>query len=130
VTFNYIAPQDLHSVWGFVKCGLVSIKQKTGEQWLTEDVYASLKSGTSQLFMFDDGFTVLQSLRNEWTNEPYLHIWAMWHGKHEDISEDIHANLRQIAHNIGAKSITFTSPRRWERRSGAKVKSITYELGV
>ena len=128
--FTYIAPQDLHTVWGFVKCGLETVKRKTGEKWLPEDIYSAIKSGAAQLFTFPDGFTVLQNLRDEWTNEPYLFIFIMFHMKHEDISEEIHNNLRQIAHNIGAKSIVFISPRRWERRSGAKIKSITYELGA
>ncbi len=128
--FNFIAPQDLHTVWGTVKVGLEVVKRRTGEQWIPEDVYASLKAGSSQLFMVDDGFAILQQTRNEWTNEPCLHIWIAFHMKHEDISEEVHSNLRKIAHNIGAKSITFTSPRRWERRSGAKIKSITYEIEV
>lgn len=130
MNFVFIAPQDLHTVWPKVKLGLHIIRKKTDQKWIPEDVYASLKAGTSQLFMIDDGFLILQSLKDEWTNEPYLHIWAAFHANHDEITEDIHRNLRQIAHNIGAKSITFTSPRRWEKRSGAKVKGITYELGV
>ena len=128
--FTFIQPQDLQSVWGYVKAGLVTIKQKTGEKWIPEDVYTAIKTGSAQLFTFPDGFTVLQSLKDEFTNEPYLFIWAMFHGKHIDITEEIHSNLRQIAHNIGAKRIVFVSPRRWEKYSGAKVKSITYEIEV
>jgi hypothetical protein len=70
----------------------------------------------------------LQNIKDQWTNEPELHIWITYHDTNEDISEQFHSNLQKIAENIGAKKITFTSPRRWERRSGAKIRNVTYEL--
>ena len=127
---NYINPADLHTVWPQVKIGVECVLRKTKEKFLPEDVYAAIKSGSAQLFMVQDGFTVLQNLRDQFTNEPVLHIWIAYHSNHVDLSQEFHINLQQIAHNIGAKQITFTSPRRWEKRSGAQLVSFNYVLGV
>ena len=128
--FQYINPVYIRNVWQQVKVGLIAVQRKTGEQWLIEDVYAALKTGSAQLFTFPDGFVVLQSLRDQWTNEPCLHIWITHHAGHDDLTEDFISNLRKLADNAGVKKVTFTSPRRWDRRSGATLKSYNYELEV
>jgi hypothetical protein len=128
MNFQYVNPADLHSVWDFVDDGLEIVRQRTRESWIPEDVYYAIKAGLAQLFMIPDGFVVLQNNRDQWTNEPILHIWITYHSKTDDMADDFHSNLRKIADNVGAKSITFSSPRRWERRSGAKVKTVVYEL--
>jgi hypothetical protein len=133
--FEYINPADIHRVWFHVKHGLEVILDRTNETWLPEDVYTAIKTGQAQLFMFEGGFTVLQSVRDQYTNEPILHIWAAYHGQNDDgtladVTDIFHSELRKIAHNIGSKRITFNSPRRWERRSGATLKSYNYEMEV
>ena len=102
--------------------------EKIEDSWIPEDVYCAIKTGNAQLFMIPDGFVVLENIRDRWSNEPELHIWITYHKTNEDISQKFHSNLQKIAENIGAKKITFTSPRRWERRSGAKIRNVTYEL--
>jgi hypothetical protein len=127
--FEYINPSDIHSVWNEVKRGIEVIIVRSNEKFTPEDVYASIKSGLAQLFMIDDGFTVLQNIRNEFTNQPVLHIWLTYHSKaNDDISADFHSNLLKLADNIGAKEITFTSPRRWDKYAGARLASYNYVI--
>lgn len=127
--FQYVTPAELHSVWFQVRSGLEVVLEKSFDTWIPEDVYCAIRTGAAQLFLIDGGFVVLQNNRDQWTNEPSLHIWITYHEAGDvDVSDDFHSNLRKLADNAGIKKITFSSKRRWERRSGAKVKEIIYEL--
>ena len=127
--FQYINPADLHSVWFQVRSGLEVVLEKSFDTWIPEDVYCAIKTGNAQLFLIDGGFVVMQSNRDQWTNEQSLHIWITFHESGNfDVTDDFHANLRKLADNAGINKITFSSKRRWERKSGAKVKEIIYEL--
>jgi hypothetical protein len=128
--FEYINPADLHKHWDFVRKGCEVVKVKTGENWLPEDVYTAIKTNSAQLFMFPDGFCVLQNIKDAYNNENVLHLWITFHATRNDIKEAFHAELQKIAKSIGANKITFTSPRKWDVYSGAKVKSINYEIEV
>jgi len=128
--FEYVNPSDIHSIWFAVRNGLDVVLERTNEKWIPEDIYHAIKSNNAQLFLIDNGFLVLKHYKNEFTNESILHIWIAYHKTNEDLAEELHGNLRKIADNVGAKTITFNSPRRWERRSGYKVRSINYELEV
>ena len=126
---TFINPSDIQSVWFQVRTGLEVVLEKSEDTWIPEDVYCSIKTGNAQLFMIDGGFVVIQSTRDQWTNEQALHIWITYHESGDfDVTEDFHGFLRKLADNAGIRKITFSSKRRWERRSGAKVKLITYEL--
>ena len=127
--FQYINPADLHSVWFQVRSGLEVVLEKSFDTWIPEDVYCAIKTGNAQLFLIDGGFVVMQSNRDQWTNEQSLHIWITFHESGNfDVTDDFHSNLRKLADNAGINKITFSSKRRWERKSGAKVKEIIYEL--
>jgi hypothetical protein len=127
--FQYIQPVDLHKHWFHVKQGLEAILKKAFDTWIPEDVYCAVKTGAAQLFLIDGGFVVMQSCKDQWSNEPYLHIWITYHENGGiDVTDEFHSNLRKLADNAGIRKITFSSTRRWERKSGAKVKEIIYEL--
>ena len=126
--FQYVNPADLHSVWFHVKQGLEIVLERSFDTWIPEDVYCAIKGGNAQLFVFDGGFIVVQRLNDQWTNEPYLHIWITYHETNTDVVDEFHSNLRKLADNAGIQKITFGSKRRWDRKSGAKVKEIIYEL--
>jgi hypothetical protein len=128
--FDYIDPLNLRTVWDRIKSGLTVVRERTGETWSQEDVYCAIKTNQAQLFIIDDGFLVLQSIKDQWTNEPVLHIWITYHSTLDDVTEEFHSNLRKLADNIGSKVIRFTSPRRWERKSGAKLVSHNYEIRI
>jgi hypothetical protein len=131
VKFQYINPADLHSVWFQVRSGLEVVLEKSFETWIPEDVYCSIKTNNAQLFMFDGGFMVVQSIKDQWTNEPSLHIWITYHETNADVNlvNEFSSNLRQLANNAGINKITFGSKRRWEKHTiNAKLKEFVYEL--
>lgn len=127
---TFVNPADLHSVWFLVRSGLEVILEKSPDTWIPEDVYCSIRTGNAQLFMIDNGFTVIQQVNDQWSNEKTLHIWITYRSSgNYDITDEFHGFLRKLADNAGIKRITFGSKRRWDKRSGAKVKEIIYELG-
>ena len=128
--FTYVNPVDLHKHWNTVRCGIESILDKTEEPFIPEDVYASVKTGASHLYLVDNGFVVLQNIKESYTNDPILFVWLAWHTGEEDLSDFVYDELNKIAKSIGAKTIQWTSPRRWTRRVGARLKSYNYELPV
>jgi hypothetical protein len=129
MTFNYIQPVDLHKHWFSVRTGLEVVLEKSFDTWIPEDVYCAIRTGAAQLFLMDGGFVVMQSNRDQWTNEQSLHIWITYHESGGfDVTDEFHSSLRKLADNAGINKITFSSKRRWERKSGAKVKEIIYEL--
>jgi hypothetical protein len=127
---KYVAPADLHSVWPQIRVGVDAIIARAKERFIPEDVYASIKTGAAQLFTAPDGFMVLQNQRNEFTNQPTLHVWLTYHANNEDISEETFRDLLKLADNIGAKEITFSSPRRWDRYIDAQIVSHNFIIEV
>lgn len=126
---TFINPADLHSVWNQIRNGLEVVLDRSSDSWIPEDVYCSIRTGNSQLFMIDNGFTIVQQVTDQFSNEKSLHIWITYRDSgNYDITDDFHGFLRKLADNAGIKRITFGSKRRWDRKSGAKVKEIVYEL--
>jgi len=130
VIFTYVNPVDLHKHWNAVRCGIESILDKTEEPFIPEDVYASVKTGASHLYLVDNGFVVLQNIKESYTNEPVLFVWLAYNTGDEDITDDVLTELQKVAKSIGAKAVQWISPRRWTRKVGATLKSYNYELKV
>ena len=128
--FEYINPADLHKVWFSIRQGLEVVLERTGEEYLPEDVYAAIKAGTAYLYVVDNGFTVLVNSKAPYTNEPVLFIWIAYHATDEDLADEFYAELKKMAKTIGASKITWNSPRRWDRRAKAKLTAYCYELPV
>lgn len=126
--FAYVNPVDLHKHWESVRTGIESILDKTGEPFIAEDVYASVKTGASHLYLVDNGFVVLQNIKETYTNDPILFVWLAYNPGDEDITDDMLGELQKLAKSIGAKTVQWTSPRRWVRKVGATLKSYNYEL--
>ena len=81
--FDLIPPDNLHSVWPYVKRGLERVREVSGERWLPEDVYTHIRLARAQLFLGYDGdhcrgFFITQNLKDAYTNEPYLNVWVLW----------------------------------------------------
>lgn len=47
---------------------------------------------------------------------PVLHMWCVYSTGEHDVLEIFRDDIDRLARSIGAKRITFWSPRRWERR--------------
>ena len=136
LTFIWCTPEELHGYWGLVEQGLAKIKGHTSERWLKEDVYHALKSAQASLhigMVGNDyrGFVIMQQL-NDYDGK-VLHIWCAY-SVGEDLLDAGKDQFMEWAHNINARRITFTSPRKgWEKVGpaiGFEPVTIKYELEV
>lgn len=127
--FIVVNPIDLRQFWPQVREGLDAMP---AEDWIAEDVYHAIKSGQVALHIAIgnqgyEGFLVLQRLATEFTNQPILHVWLAHNAGGGDVYETGQSLIRQTAANIGAKKITFGSPRKgWAKRY--PLVSATYEI--
>lgn len=119
MNFILIPPDELHAVWQQVSEGLADMP---ADDWIAEDVYHLIKSGDSALYMAlrdgtYDGFLVVRQLVAEFSRTPTLHVWLAYHVTTDNVREHVDGFLRQLAQNMGARRITFTSSRPgWARR--------------
>lgn len=122
---RFIHPDDLSYVWELIRPGLLACKRySTDEDWLPEDIYASIKSNTVTLHLGETeggdylGFIILMPLK-VW-GMPVLHIWCCYNASRIDLFRAFDADLVRCARAIGATKIKFQSPRRgWARRLAA-----------
>lgn len=118
---DYIAPYDLHSIWPQVREGIERVRHKTAETYLPEDVYHAIKSNVATLHMayLDNayaGFAIFTPYRDQYTNKMILHCWIAY-STGTDVFGLAYDEVMQMAHNIKAEKVTFTSNRKaWERR--------------
>lgn len=119
-TLSYVAPNDLQSVWHLVSKGLHKVKEFCTESWIPEDVYHALKTGASTLHLAyreSDyvGFVVLSVLPDY--DGKRVHIWCAY-GEGGGCSDTFMPQVVDMAKNIGAKRVTFWSPREWDHKLG------------
>lgn len=121
IDLQWINPINLHDHWDTIKEGLEKLS-RIGDNWLPEDVYSEIKTGTSFLHIgYQDneykGFLVTQHIQSRSGIE--LNIWVCYsYGRSEDkLLESAMPTVEQWARNINAKRITFYSPRKgWLRK--------------
>lgn len=102
--------------WAWIRAGLQTIIDRTGERWLPEDVYMALHGGHAHLSVIEEsgeevGFVVLQR-QSDWDG-PVLHVWALWGepGAIAPLRLDIERELVELATRMGARRIKMESPR-------------------
>ena len=110
---RYVPPSELHRYWESIKKGLVKVLHKSQADWIPEDVFCSLRNGTSTLHVFNTGFVVLTP-KNDFGGVT-LFVWVAF-GK-GDVFEEQMPEIRKIAANMGARRIRFESSRPgWAKR--------------
>lgn len=114
----FVHPNDLREHWDTVKQGLQKIREHSAEGWLDEDVYHALKSGVSTLHLvvYSEyvGFVILTPTQHY--DGKALHIWCLHLHTEEPAMSDFLPEIERMAREIGAKRITFTSPRKgWQK---------------
>lgn len=82
-TFELVSPDNLQSIWNWVRHGLLRVLDKSPDTWLPEDVYARIKMKACGLYvvrsgMRFDGFWVEEYMRDNFSGQPYLHIWIVY----------------------------------------------------
>lgn len=107
--------EDLRREWRYVSRGLHQIIHKTQPAWIPEDIYASVSSGLSSLFLCKDknlsiGFFVLEEIKDPY--ERYLNIWALYGiGEcDDDKKKQVIDFIDKISDSKNIKS-RFSSPR-------------------
>jgi hypothetical protein len=112
-----VIPQDIPSHWGFVEAGLKEIIRKTGEKWTPVHVLQALNEQRAHLFIDEDGFFVLQQVREDWTSAPIVHVWAMWF--RPGLARAKEQNVRSWLDQVTNKRARMSSPRKgWGRMLG------------
>lgn len=127
--FILIQPDGLRAIWPQI---LVGLEKMPAEDWISEDVYHAIRSGESALYIGTNesgyaGFIVLRQQRTEFSREPVLHVWLAHNVGDADVFGAAQDFVKQIARSMGAKKITFGSPRiGWSKRY--PLISATYEV--
>jgi hypothetical protein len=117
--FVRIEPANLRAVWDFVKQGVESMP---AEDWIAEDVYHAIRSGSSALYLAigdtgPAGFLVLSKQSTEFTLQPILHVWLAYNTGDANVMTEGESLLRKVADEMGAQHIRFGSPRPgWAKR--------------
>lgn len=116
---EFVHPADLQEHWGKVLPGLLKVQRHSAGHWIPEDVYSALKTGNSTLHLAFApdyvGFVILTPSLS--FDAKYLHVWCAYTSK-RDVWELFAPELEKMARNIGAKRLTFWSPRAWDRLIG------------
>lgn len=119
VEFIWVKPDDISHEWDTVLPGVERVAQYA-DHWRPEDVYMELRLGNAHLHVcrIDGryaGFIVAKQSRDY--DGPTLHAWVVYAvpGK-ACLHRHAMGQLKQWAKDMGARRITFTSPRKgWDR---------------
>lgn len=117
-----IQTEELYHVWKEIRKGLWSIKDKCKEKWIPEDVYVSLMSGISQLFVTEDNGFVIVYPRKSWDGNE-LFIWCAY-SEEGDAVEKYEPFLLELAEKVKARRLVFESPRNWRGHGYVPIASI------
>lgn len=97
------------------------------EDWIPEDVYHEIRAGRAALYMFGEGFIVLEKGETRFTNLPTLHVWLAYNADGQDVYAAAIGLIHHLATQMNAHKITFGSPRMgWAKRF--PLLSATYEI--
>ena len=96
------------SEWKRVKSGLEKILEKAPDEWIPEDVYASVVSGQSFIFEIGTGFAVVQA--SSYLRGKMLFVWCLYM-PHGNTKESVIPALDMIAKQAGCNLIRFHSSR-------------------
>lgn len=113
-----VGPEEVQAFWPLVLPGILACQRHSVAHWIPEDVYSALRTGHSNLYLgyVGDyaGFAVVTPSQT-WDGR-VLHFWCVHNASQHDILTLFSEDFLKIARQIGARRMTFWSPRRWERR--------------
>lgn len=132
--FLLVHPDALRNHWPLIRSSLEAVQGKCPEDWIAEDVYHAIKSGSAccHVAIGDQGYAgciITTMKQTEFTREPVLHIWITHSMADQDAFTEGLDLIRQMARKAGATRITFGSPRMgWAKKF--KLVSATYEVSL
>lgn len=130
-----IASVDLHAWWPLIERGLTDIIKRNNPDWICEDIYASVRTGSAFLAItFIDDFPVCFIIHHPTTtpfsNQRGLFVWIAWtrplrernpqHNYREAIDFTMQYVLK-LAGDLGVKRITAVSARKGYEKWAAKL---------
>ena len=105
-----VAPEQLHEVWSAVREGLEEVAKNANDGWIPEDVYLSLKTGGSLLYVWDDKSFVVLNVMQSYAGQREAHIWAAYGVG--NVGSMYSPFVDDVAKDLGCSAITFLSPRK------------------
>lgn len=137
-SMRFVPADQLLAEWERVRAGLLKVQEHSADDWLPEDIYMSLKTGGSSLYVAEDGaggnlgFLILQLLPTFHSKK--LHVWCAYSNDGKPLLRVFLRTLRDLAANAGATKITFSSPRdEWlsvGKRGGFTPTQCMFELNI
>ena len=116
IAYRAVPPSGLRAIWPWVRVGLDKVGEKCRDDWWSEDIWASLRVGTSTLYVYDEdgedvGFAVMQ--KQAGIDGPVLFVWACWFEPRRYLKRlggwlEI---LDETARSIGAREVRHHSSR-------------------
>lgn len=78
-----VNPAQLHTWWSFVRTGLETVRRKTKPEWLSEDIYSALRTGSAVLLLAmcgpnPVGFTISYVADIPFSGRKETFIWVAW----------------------------------------------------
>lgn len=117
-SLHFVHPAELHAYWPYVRPRLEIVARRARARWIAEDVYTALKNGAATLHIAEAGDEYLGLLVLRPTTDfdgPALQVWAVY-CESKGVIEALENEVAGYARKIGARRLTFTSPRAWGRR--------------
>jgi hypothetical protein len=135
VVITQVQPQDLHKFWRFVRgrkydrgvhaTGLERIVAKVEADFIPEDIYVSIRTGSSMLYMVTRaerrlGFVIMYSQARPFSGKKELFLWCVYslllceRQESDNIPEAIEQTIEFIkeqARNLGCDSVLHLSSR-------------------
>lgn len=129
MTFDLIAPENLHAVWPTVREGLLQIKNKIKESWWPEDVFTAIRNKRSALYIVRDGdqqlgFFVCESSVEPFTHDTLLYVWCLFGPDNLSYADGCIAELDRLAQTINAKRIRFIGRHGWRKVLQGKFEAV------
>jgi hypothetical protein len=126
---TYVNPQELHDYWPLVLDGLKVVQGNSSDGWIPEDVYTCIRNNTSTLHIGYEGdeyvgFVVLTPTPN--FDGMRLNVWCAY-SVGQNVVEKFLPEIKKMARNIGAKMVTFGSPRKGWAKRFKELTTIYYE---
>lgn len=130
--FFLIQSNELRAVWPQVKSSLLAAQAKSQEDWIPEDIYHAIKSGSAALHLAKEGGQLAGVLVTtvtfaEFSGRTFLHVWIAHNLAGPNVIEAGLDMLKDMARAAGAEMITFGS-RRAGWKSRYQVVTATYGI--
>jgi hypothetical protein len=130
--FYLVNASNLRSVWPEVRASLDAVQAKSPEDWIPEDIYHAIKTGSAALHLAKEGGQLAGVLVTtvtfaEFSGRKFLHVWVAHNLAGTDVIEAGIDMLKAMARAAGAEMITFGSKRAgWKSR----YQTVTATYGI